>query len=82
MMILNDEQKRVLQQIVKSDFHDGRDPVNSQVWSWSCLNNRSDNAIFGQLLAKGLVGSDGAKGDDHCIWITQAGVDALNQKVS
>lgn len=79
---VSESQLRVLNQIKSSDFHDGRDPVNSQVWSWSALKNHSDNAIFGQLLELGLVGSDGYKGDEHCIWLLQAGMDVINQAVS
>jgi hypothetical protein len=64
--------------IMNSDFHDGRGPVGSPVWSWSC-NPFPDKRVFAgavsSLVKKGLVLAEGS-GLSACLTLTSTGWDA------
>lgn len=79
-MELTKNEMMALQGIIDSDFRDGNHPANYPVWSWSAnpfASKRTFSGTMSSLVKKGLAGSDGMKGDDACVWITQAGLDAL-----
>lgn len=68
-----------LQGICDSEYHDGRNPVNDPVWSWSAnpftlLSTFS--GVVSSLVKKGWAISCGG-GDEATITITQAGYDVL-----
>jgi hypothetical protein len=67
----------VLKAIIHSAYHDGADPVDNPVWSWSALKSRSDNAVFGSLVKKGWAGSSYYEENETIVWITQEGMNVL-----
>lgn len=79
-------EREALQGIVDSDFHDGQDPVDNWVWSFSAnpWNDTRESRKFAgalvSLIKKGLAKQDGEK-DEACVAITQAGMEALKAQV-
>lgn len=71
-----------LQGIVDSYYHDGAEPLNNWVWSFSAnpfKNSRTFAGALSSLIKKGLAKQDG-EGREACVCITQAGLDALKGK--
>jgi len=74
-----------LRGICASDYQDGQDPINNLVWTWSANpwegtpDARRFSGVMSSLVKKGLAGTEnGDKRKDDCVWITQAGFDALS----
>ena len=57
-------------------YHDGHDPINNRVWTWSPCDGfgKSAGGIMASLVKKGLAGTDG----ETC-WITQEGFDSIKE---
>lgn len=66
----------ILKRIRDDQYHDGADPVDHEVWSWSPCGDHSSAATLGSLIKKGLAGGSG-EGEDATCWITQKGMDAI-----
>lgn len=66
--------------IFNSDYRDGYSPVQKWVWTWSgnpFSNKRTYSGAISSLVKKGLVQTDGQKGDDACVAMTAEGWAAL-----
>lgn len=75
------KERQMLIAIIESEYQNGQnDPIGCAVWTWSTTGwaGKSAGGIITSLVKKGLVGIDGAKGDEACIWITEAGYFAIN----
>lgn len=73
-------QTECLYGIFCSDFQDRRHPVNNWIWTWSGNtfgNPRTYSGAISSLVKKGLVQTDGQKGDDACVALTAEGWIAL-----
>ena len=68
----------LLTAIYSGQYHDGRDPIDDEVWTWSACDSfgRSAGGIMASLVKKGLAGVAGT-GDDGTCWITCEGFEAL-----
>lgn len=80
MTTLTQIELEALRGIVNSDFRDGNHPVGWPVWSWSANpfpSKRTFSGAMASLSKKGLATSDGGRGDEACVTLTQAGWDAL-----
>jgi hypothetical protein len=79
-MNLTNLERQGLQGIVKSDFQDGNPPVDNPVWTFSAnpfKSKRTFSGVMSSLVQKGLAGSQD-DGPEHVVWITEAGLAALN----
>lgn len=79
-MKLTENERKALEGIVMSEYHDGRHVVDNHVWSHSCntfSNKRSFSGTVSSLVKKGLVVKDGV-GEQATLAITQKGYDLLN----
>lgn len=74
-MNVTENELDLLRAIRDSEYHDGRDPVDDDVWV-DCLHGWSDTRKFpgtmASLIKKGLARTDG-----ECCSLTQAGFDAV-----
>lgn len=77
---ITEQERRVLDAIAHNYFLDGDEPLGKAVWS-NCINDsdkpsgvegKALSGIVSSLVQKKLVGSD-----RECVWIKQAGLDAL-----
>ncbi len=86
MAHLTPKERALLSAISTDQYLDGQDPVGTPVWTWSpCLDfGASAGGIVASLLKKGLVGidHDDPDPDEHTIWITQKGADALAWEIT
>lgn len=91
-MKLTEKQIAALQGICDSDYQDGANPVGNGVWSWSAnpWEGTPQATSFGGVVASlekaGLCGTqqdrnliNGRWRTEHVIWITEAGMKALNE---
>ena len=78
-------ERRLLTQIRDSEYHDGSDPVDHEVWrSIACegFKGKQVNGVLSSLAKKGWAktqedGKDEEGRDESVVWITRAGFDAL-----
>jgi hypothetical protein len=80
MINLTENEIKVIAAIINSDYQDDNNPVNNPVWSFSCNpfeNKKTLSGVVASLSKKGLVNSGGT-GQNACITLLQAGMDAYN----
>ncbi len=77
-MTITPQEFYVLRAICDSDFHDGQNPVDNWVWSWSAnpwdgtADSRKFAGVLVSLIKKGLAKQDG-DGWEACVTITAEG---------
>ena len=82
MTKITNYEREVLKAIVASDFHDGNDPIDNWVWSFSgnpwedTPESRRYAGVLVSLIRKGLAKQSG-EGRDACVAITADGHKAL-----
>ena len=82
MTNLTENERLALQGILESDFMDGcksQDAVGKAVWTWSAnpfKSKRTFSGVVASLNTKGFTISTD-EGEDSVIWITEAGLAAL-----
>jgi hypothetical protein len=79
---ITEKEAYYLKAIIDSEYHDGRDVVGSQVWTFSCGDEcKTKSGVFSSLIKKGFVvsqeGDPRDKMDYDTCCITQKGYDAF-----
>jgi hypothetical protein len=62
MTKLTEAEVAALRGVVASEYHDGRDPVDNPVWTWSCnpfQSKRTFSGAVSSLVRKGLLRASG-----------------------
>lgn len=81
MTNLTELETKGLEGIVNSDFHDGSDPVENPVWTWSANpfpDARTFSGVMSSLVKKGYAKADNwGPVRDRCVSITKEGMEAL-----
>lgn len=70
----------VLIAIYFDQYHDGREPINDEVWSSELDTNvrgKQLSGVMSQLVQKGFAGSNDYNKNEKTCWITQQGYDAI-----
>ena len=79
MTNLTANERKAIEGIMNSEFHDGTAVVGNAVWSYSCNtfeNKRSFSGTVSSLVKKGFVLKDGV-GEKATLILTQKGYDAF-----
>lgn len=74
---LTELEAELLRAIRDSEYHDGRDPIDSSVWvketmEDACMNDRRGGAVMASLVKKALADTNG----ESC-WMTKLGFETL-----
>jgi hypothetical protein len=86
-MELTPKETDLIIRIAESEYHSG---LTEATWTECVCESRSDSAIVGSLLAKGMIGTTQpsgpksrivggmrvSRGDEATIWLTEAGASA------
>lgn len=83
---LTENQFKLLDLIINSQYHDGNDPVDHGIWQSEVSDHfgTSTGGVIRHALDAGLVGEDASSRDkaDWVVWVTQKGFDAYQHAVA